>query len=81
MGWFQRLCRNAGLAIHHATAGVSDQTHDRPQPKDQATQPTEPGETVQRVRRVTIEEVEIRSRPADDDRNDPEKRDEPPLIP
>lgn len=81
MGWFQRLCRNAGLAIHHIGTGISEKPQPQQEP-EQKTSDLHPGEQVQRVRRVTIEEVEIRSRPdqpRDDD--DGKNRDDPPLIP
>ncbi|MEQ9461896.1 MAG: hypothetical protein RIG82_13190 [Phycisphaeraceae bacterium] len=80
MGWFERLCNHAGLAIHHVARGVRE----KPQPENRAS--TEgaggaaPGETIQRVRRVTIEEVEIRSRPAEQQNDPSDDRDEPPRI-
>lgn len=56
MAWFQKLCRNTGLMIHHVTSsGRSKQTVRHEVEEEQRGNIT--------LRRTTIEEVEIRSEP------------------
>lgn len=58
MGWFQRLCRNTGLTIHHVAKPIRDDAAGRKEVKrtveEQQVSPTVT------LRRTTIEEVEIK---------------------
>lgn len=55
MGWFNRLCRNTGLMIHHAAKPVAGSktivSHE--------TQEKKISETTT-LRRITIEEIEVK---------------------
>lgn len=55
MGWFNRLCRNTGLMIHHAAKPVKGQSH----VVSHQTQEKRVSETVT-LRRTTIEEIEVK---------------------
>lgn len=62
MSWFQRLCRNSGLMVHHIGRSVKSkpgngERHEVRRDVEQ-TQP-EPGVT---LRRTTIEEIEYHKR-------------------
>ncbi len=60
MPWFQKLCRQAGLAVHKATTPASER--ETPATTTQVRRSVEesspePGVT---LRRTTIEEIELR---------------------
>ena len=62
MAWFQKLCRQAGLAVHHVVhpeAEASSKTEVRRSVEEERVSPTVT------LRRTTIEEVEIKPPPAD----------------
>lgn len=59
MPWFQSLCRNLGLAVHHATKPVADT---RKQTVRQTVEEQPINETTT-LRRTTIEEIEIAPTP------------------
>jgi len=58
MNWFEQMCRNAGLAVHHMR-----------HPEDAATQTQEVRRTIEEkkvsptvtLRRTTIEEVQVQA--------------------
>ena len=60
MPWFQKLCRNAGLAIHNVTKPVKDDA------KKKTTQVTKHEVEEEKIdenitlRRTTIEEIEMK---------------------
>ncbi|WP_428389530.1 hypothetical protein [Mucisphaera sp.] len=85
LGWFERLCRNAGLAVHHVAEGLREKPDRASETQDSRSETVSEeglseGERVQRVRRVTIEEVEIRTKGGDNQKNPSSDRDEPPQI-
>ena len=58
MGWFQNLCRNTGLMIHHVIAPLKKS-------KKTVVKKTVEEEKVDEVtilRRTTIEEIEVRKK-------------------
>lgn len=60
MSWFQRLCRQSGLMVHHVTQGAKQPVAKRKAhevKRDTEEQSPEPGVT---LRRTTIEEIELR---------------------
>ncbi len=65
MDWFARLCRNAGLMIHHTIEPLRKTKTTR---VSHSTEEHQPDERVT-LRRTTIEEIEIHPPDA------PEKRD------
>ncbi len=63
MGWFEKLCRNAGLMIHHT---IHPAKTNRKEVKRTVEEKRVGPTTI--LRRTTIEEIEIR------DANNPEER-------
>ena len=58
MSWFDRLCRNAGLTIHHIVKPVREDRQRRQEVRREVEQAQpEPGVT---LRRTTIEEIEFK---------------------
>ena len=57
MTWFTRLCRNAGLTIHHIVKPVQADTQKRELSRKVEQKQISPTVT---LRRTTIEEVEFR---------------------
>ena len=57
MGWFDRLCQNAGLMIHHA---VKPLKKSKPTVVKKEVEEKQVNETTI-LRRTTIEEIEIRN--------------------
>jgi hypothetical protein len=55
MGWFQRLCRDAGLMVHHI---VKPEKSERREVKRTVEEKRVSSTTT--LRRTTIEEIEIR---------------------
>lgn len=58
MNWFQKICRNTGLMIHHVIAPLR-------KPKKTVTKKTVEEERVNDttiIRRTTIEEIEIKKK-------------------
>ncbi|MEM9881371.1 MAG: hypothetical protein AAF800_00450 [Planctomycetota bacterium] len=60
MPWFQSLCRNLGLAVHHVKHADTPPTHKQTVRHD--TEEKQLNETTT-LRRTTIEEIEV-TRPA-----------------
>ncbi|QDU34356.1 hypothetical protein KS4_24240 [Poriferisphaera corsica] len=65
MKWFNRICRNTGLMIHHITKPVKPQSHKQSHKTVEEKQ-VSPDLT---LRRTTIEEIEIR-KPQDKNADD-----------
>ncbi|MEM6554170.1 MAG: hypothetical protein AAF750_18795 [Planctomycetota bacterium] len=60
MPWFQSLCRNLGLAVHHVKNADTQDTCKQTVRHDVEEKQLNPTTT---LRRTTIEEIEIRSLP------------------
>ena len=56
MNWFNRICRNTGLMIHHIAKPLKPQSHKQTRTTVEEKQ-VSPDVT---LRRTTIEEIEIR---------------------
>jgi hypothetical protein len=63
MSWFQKICRNAGLMIHHAVKPLkkSDRKELKRTVEEKKVSPTTT------LRRTTIEEIEVRQEDKDKD--------------
>ena len=58
MPWFQKLCRQAGLAVHKVTTPADEQAKTTTEVRRTVEESSpQPGVT---VRRTTIEEIELR---------------------
>ena len=61
MPWFQKLCRNAGLALHNVAKPIKDDK--KPKPKRRVTKHETHEEKIDEnitLRRTTIEEIEMK---------------------
>ena len=62
MPWFQKLCRQAGLAVHKVTTPASETNTQTTEVRRSVEESNpEPGVT---LRRTTIEEIEFPAEPA-----------------
>ena len=61
MGWFQKICRNAGLAVHNVAKPIKDDK--KKQPTKEVTKREVEEEQIDEnitLRRTTIEEIEMK---------------------
>jgi len=59
MGWFTKICRNAGLAVHNATSQAKKQPGTKKKEVSRQTEEQKLDEKTT-LRRTTIDEVEVK---------------------